>query len=243
MEFNEIRDSKAGCGTLILGSVCLFFIIGIIGTCNEDGKKETQDAKQETQNTNQTNITNMAVNENSIYSLAYNKNLLETYPFNIKFGNKAGKADDTTYFLLGSSPDGILEATIHYNPIDMQFYFIDFQQKILSLHPSKFDVQPLVAFADKFDVGFSNYFDRNFKGIIITGDKNSIDAEKYMNKEKGFYFFTDCSVPDDNEMLKKYPQEREQILETAPFASITVVNIKKPSYMSQDIDTLKIVEK
>lgn len=184
----------------------------------------------------------VTINENSITGLAYNKRLLESYPFNLSFNNGVSSEDDTTSYIGAKSSDRLIEAKIHFNPKDNEFYFIEFTRNNVPPHPSKSDYQILLDFTDKFDTGFENFFHRNLDGILIDENK-FVDEGRYLNREKGFCFITEGDVAYNNQALKEHPDEKEQILEAGNFLSITVVNIRKPSWLFHDFNNWTTIEK
>ena len=200
------------------------------------------DEKHSEKNKGNNNSTNASINENSVNSLAYNKRLLEAYPFNINFYATTQKADDTTFFLKGKSADGYLETIIRFDPRDNQFWDIDIERNKLPLHPTKSDVQVLLDFTNTFDSGFSKFFDRNIQGIFEDEDK-FIDNGKFVNRANGYCIDVDGDVALNNMGLKKHPEMREQILDAGNFVAIIVLNLKKPSSVVDMVNNGKVVEK
>jgi hypothetical protein len=169
------------------------------------------------------------------------KRMLESPPFNIVFSNNHGQVDDITYVIKGENKDNSISASIQYDPRDKGFYWIEFSKANIPPAPIITDVQILLNFTDKFDQGFSTYFNRNFTGFFEDED-SIVDEGRYINREKGYGFITDGNVALNAKDMKEHPEMKEQILNSGSFASISVVNLNKPSWLFNNTINWKVVE-
>ncbi len=175
-------------------------------------------------------------------NLSHYRKLLESHPFLLEFNSTTGQANDTTTFLKGYSRDKSITAAIHYDPRDEEFYWIEFSAKNIPFNPNRSDTKPLLDFTNLFDSGFTSYFDRNFNGIF-KNENDFVDDGRYINREKGLVFIIEGDVASNNMDIKKYPNRKADIIAMGNFVSINVINTKKPSWMFNDFEAWKLVEK
>jgi hypothetical protein len=200
-----------------------------------------ENAKTEINSTSEPPVENSSATAEQVKenNLSHYRKLLEASPFLLKFDSATGQANDTTVFLKGHSQDKSNTATIHYDPRDEEFYWIEFSVNNMPLKPNRSDIKPLLDFTNLFDSDFSNYFDRNFNGIFKNED-DFVDDGRYMNQKKGLVFIIDGNVALNNTDIKKYPNRKAEIIAIGNFVSINVINVKKPSWLFNDFKRLEI---
>lgn len=224
--------------TILLAILIIIMLCYLIFSSDKENTKPNTQYPPEPQPENLSTTDEQAKSN----SLLHYQSLLEASPFNLTFDSTTGQANDTTVFLKGYSQDHSITTTIHYDPRDKEFYWIFFSVKNIPLSPKKSDIKPLLDFTDLFDSGFSNYFDRNFNGIFKNED-DFVDEGRYMNRKKGFIFDTDGDVALNNMDIKKYPDRKDEIIAVGNFVSVNIINIKKPSWLFNNFNTWKVVEK